>query len=93
MVLTVFADFKTLLDLIRNKLKGQLLVDDRTMIMERVIQLVSNLPQSSRKRVELTNVFLGELWYSLDHPPLTYVGEHFRYRMADGSFNVSDLGA
>ena len=63
--------------------------DDKTMIMERVIQLVAGLPTESRKREELTNSFLNELWYSLDHPPLRYVGDHFNYRMADGSNNAS----
>jgi hypothetical protein len=71
------------------KIKGETLTDDKTMIMERVIQLVSNLPTDSKLRVELTNKFLGELWYSLEHPPSIYVGEKFEYRQADGSYNVS----
>lgn len=58
------------------------------MIMERVIQLVSNLPGHSKMRLELTNNFLNELWYSLDHPPLLYIGEEFQYRRADGSYNA-----
>jgi len=82
-------DVKTLFDLIRNKAKGIMWVDDKTMLMERVIQLVSSLPHHSRKRVQLTNAFINELWYTLDHPPLLYVGERFNYRMADGSYNVS----
>jgi hypothetical protein len=64
------------------------LTDDKTMIMERVIQLVSNLPSNSKLRVELTNTFLGELWYSLEHPPSLYVGDKYQYRQADGSYNV-----
>jgi hypothetical protein len=59
------------------------------MIMERVIQLVSNLPTDSKNRVVLTNTFLNELWYSLEHPPSMYVGTKFQYRSADGSDNVS----
>jgi hypothetical protein len=70
------------------KLKGETLTDDKTMIMECVIQLVSNLPSNSKLRVELTNTFLGELWYSLEHPPSLYVGEKYQYRQADGSNNV-----
>ncbi len=80
-------------DLIRSKVRGDKLVDDKTMIMERVIQLVSELPHNSRKRVQLTNSFLSELWYTLDHPPLLYIGEKFQYRTADGSYNVGDLRA
>ncbi|KAI1800009.1 heme peroxidase [Daldinia bambusicola] len=80
-------DIKTVLDLARSKLKGEQLVDDKTMIMERVIQLVAGLPSNSRLREELTNTFLNELWYTLDHPPLLYIGEKHEYRMADGSWN------
>jgi hypothetical protein len=78
---------KTVLTLAKNKLKGQLLVDDKTMIMEHVIQLVAGLPHNSRLREELTNTFLNELWNTLGHPPLLYMGEKFQYRMADGSWN------
>lgn len=80
-------DVKTVLDLARSKLKGEQLTDDKTMIMERVIQLVSGLPHGSRLREELTNTFLNELWYTLDHPPLLYMGDKHQYRMADGSWN------
>jgi hypothetical protein len=80
-------DVKTVLELARSKLKGEQHTDDKTMIMERVIQLVAGLPDNSRLREELTNVFLNELWYTLDHPPLLYVGEKHQYRMADGSWN------
>ena len=82
-------DVKTLIDLIRSKLKGMDPVDDKTMLMERVIRLVAGLPSESRNRILLTNNFINELWYSLDHPPLIYVGEQYEYRMADGSYNVS----
>ena len=79
---------KTLKEVITAKLKKTQQTDDKTMIMERVIQLVSNLPTSSRLRVKLTNTFLNELWYSLEHPPALYVGDKYKYRMADGSYNV-----
>lgn len=72
-----------------SKVKGEQQTDDKTMIMERVIQLVSNLPSNSKLRTELTNTFLGELWYSLEHPPSLYVGEKYQYRQADGSYNAS----
>lgn len=80
-------DVRTVLALAKSKLRGEQLTDDKTMIMENVIQLVAGLPHSSRLREELTNSFLNELWYTLDHPPLLYVGEKHRYRMADGSWN------
>jgi hypothetical protein len=59
------------------------------MIMERVIQLVAGLPSNSKTRVVLTDQFIGELWYSLEHPPLLYMGDEYMYRRADGSYNVS----
>ncbi|CAK7232698.1 hypothetical protein SCUCBS95973_009190 [Sporothrix curviconia] len=77
---------KTVLELAKNKKKGGP-VDDRTMIMERVIQLVAGLPTTSRNRQFLTGEFVAELWNSLDHPPQLFVGDKFQYRMADGSFN------
>ncbi|KAI1254505.1 hypothetical protein MGN70_003909 [Eutypa lata] len=80
-------DVKTIVALAKSKLKGEQLQDDKTMIMEHVIQLVAGLPSNSRLREELTNSFLNELWYTLDHPPLLYVGEKHQYRMADGSWN------
>ncbi|RYP35414.1 hypothetical protein DL767_003821 [Monosporascus sp. MG133] len=80
-------DVKTVLTLAKSKLKGEQLTDDKTMIMEHVIQLVAGLPTNSRLREELTNTFLNELWYTLDHPPLLYLGEKHQYRMADGSWN------
>lgn len=70
----------------KGKLKGPI-IDDKTMIMERTIQLVAGLPHNSRLREELTNQFINELWYTLDHPPLLYLGDKHQYRMADGSWN------
>lgn len=63
-------DVGTVKDLIANKVSGEL-VDDKTYLMERIIQMVADLPGSSKKRTELTNVFLDELWNSIPHPPLS----------------------
>ncbi|KAK0624973.1 heme peroxidase [Bombardia bombarda] len=81
------ADYKTLKNMLLAKIKGEVLADDKTMIMERVIQMVSNLPSHSKTRVELTNAFVSQLWNSLEHPPSLYIGEKFQYRQADGSYN------
>jgi hypothetical protein len=43
----------------------------------------------------LTNAMLANLWDNLKHPPLSYLGDQWRYRTADGSHNnilYSDLG-
>ncbi|KAN0083249.1 hem peroxidase [Elaphomyces granulatus] len=88
-------DFGTLMDVIKNKVTGGL-VDDKTMLMEHIIQLVSRLPSNSKNRVDLTNAFLDELWSTLPHPPLSYIGDEYQYRSADGSKNnpiVPWLGA
>ncbi|KAK1833462.1 linoleate diol synthase [Podospora conica] len=81
------ADLKTLKAVVVGKIKGEKIKDDKTMLMEQVIQLVSNLNSDSKLRASLTSTFLKELWESIDHPPLLYVGNKFEYRMADGSNN------
>ncbi|KAH8127213.1 heme peroxidase [Trichoderma asperelloides] len=91
-----FSDLKTLKAIILSKLKGETQSDDKTMIMEKTIQLVAALPNGSKRQEVLTNMFIDELWYSLDHPPLLYMGDQFRFRQADGSNNnplMPKLGA
>ena len=56
--------------------------------MERLIGLVASLPQNSANRKKLTSTIIDTLWDSLQHPPLSYVGDKFQYRQADGSYNV-----
>lgn len=82
-------EIKTLIDIIIAKLKGETQQDDKTMIMERTIQLVAGLPDHSRTQEILTNSFIDKLWNSLDHPPLLYVGPESKYRRPDGWGNVS----
>ncbi|KAH7062119.1 fatty acid oxygenase [Macrophomina phaseolina] len=79
-------DAKTLKDVLNNKTRKEL-IDDKTYLMERVIQLVADLPSNSELRVDLTNTFVDELWGCLQHPPISYLGDQFVYRQADGSFN------
>ncbi|KAI9759515.1 MAG: hypothetical protein M4579_002274 [Chaenotheca gracillima] len=81
-----FKDVHTLMDVMKNKASGEL-ADDKTYIMERVIQLVSGLPPLSKNRIDLTNSFIDELWNSLQHPPLSYLGDKYTFRQADGSYN------
>jgi linoleate 10R-lipoxygenase len=56
--------------------------------MERTIALVAGLPNHSRTQETLTNSFIGQLWDSLDHPPLLNMGDEYKWRRPDGSFNV-----
>lgn len=81
-----FKDVNTLMDVMKEKTAGGL-ADDKTYLMERVIQLVSALPPASKNRIDLTNSFIDELWNSLQHPPISYLGDKFNYRQADGSYN------
>ncbi|KAB8232735.1 peroxidase/cytochrome P450 family protein [Aspergillus alliaceus] len=85
-----FQDLATAKNLIMSKAKGEP-VDDKTMLMEKIIQLVSGLPGNSKTRADLTNAFLNELWDSLPHPPLSYMGPEYSYRSADGSNNNPTL--
>ncbi|KAF9251277.1 hypothetical protein CBS147339_5695 [Penicillium roqueforti] len=85
-----FRDANTVKDLILSKASGEL-VDDKTYLMERIIQMVADLPGNSKNRTELTSVFLDELWNSLPHPPLSYMGDEYQYRSADGSNNNPTL--
>lgn len=56
--------------------------------MERIIALTASLPQNSKMRAKLSHTLVGTLWDSLQHPPLSYFGDKFQYRTADGSYNV-----
>ncbi|EQL36018.1 prostaglandin-endoperoxide synthase 1 [Blastomyces dermatitidis ATCC 26199] len=77
---------RTLLAVVKSKASGKP-TDDKEYLMERIIQLVANLPAESSARTQLTQTFVKSLWVSLPHPPLTYLGDEYRYRAADGSNN------
>ncbi|KIV80968.1 hypothetical protein PV11_08425 [Exophiala sideris] len=62
-------------------------LDDRTYLMERIIQLAADLPVTSTSSATLTNAFLNQLWTDLQHPPQSYLGNNFVFRKADGSGN------
>ncbi|KAG2418203.1 hypothetical protein HFD88_001304 [Aspergillus terreus] len=83
-------DVNTLASMIKTEATGQY-IDDKTMLMEHIMQLVSKFPDGSKTRETLTNLFLNELWTSLPHPPLSYVGDKYAYRSADGSYNNPTL--
>ncbi|KAG9254518.1 heme peroxidase family protein [Emericellopsis atlantica] len=71
-------------------------VNDRKYLVERVIQLAASLPNDSKLRSDLNAKFIGTLWRNLQHPPISYLGDEFRYRSADGSnnnFMYPQLGA
>lgn len=55
--------------------------------MEKILQLAASLPAGSKGLDDLTNQFLKLLWENLEHPPLSYQGDEYKYRTADGSNN------
>ncbi|PYH96256.1 heme peroxidase [Aspergillus ellipticus CBS 707.79] len=79
-------DIKTLVEVAKDAATGEP-VNDRHYITERIIQLASGLPSTSRNGKELTNTFLKQLWDDLEHPPISYLGRESSYRSADGSGN------
>ncbi|KAI9681280.1 MAG: hypothetical protein M1817_002563 [Caeruleum heppii] len=79
-------DFDTILKMVKSKLLGDPL-DDKKYLMEKVIQLASALPDRSDKRTQLTRAFIDDLWTSLEHPPVSYLGQQYIYRQSDGSMN------
>jgi hypothetical protein len=56
--------------------------------LEKIIQLACSLPHGSPGEKKLTGELLDILWTNLKHPPLSYMGDDWRYRTADGSNNV-----
>ncbi|RDW87901.1 hypothetical protein BP5796_03595 [Coleophoma crateriformis] len=79
-------DLKLLIDGVHSKAQHQG-IDDKQYIMERVIQLAISFPNDSAIQKRLTEFLVKELWDSLEHPPLTYLGDKYEYRCADGSNN------
>jgi hypothetical protein len=65
--------------------------------MEHLIALTASLPSSSKAQLKLSHTIVKSLWgtdgIGLEHPPMSYVGDQFKYRQPDGSYNVSDRGA
>ncbi|KAL9592549.1 MAG: hypothetical protein Q9179_006606, partial [Wetmoreana sp. 5 TL-2023] len=81
-----FKDYNTMMQVMKSKATGEL-QDDKTYTMEHLMQLVAGLPSNSKLRVDLTNSFINELWNSLEHPPMSYLGDKYIYRQPDGSCN------
>ncbi|KAK5938503.1 hypothetical protein PMZ80_009474 [Knufia obscura] len=63
------------------------MVDDRKYQMESIIQLAASLPEGSDALNGLSHAFIKLLWENLQHPPLSVLGDQYKYRQADGSHN------
>jgi hypothetical protein len=70
--------------------------NDDNLLLERLIQLLAKLPPTSVEGRELTDGFINQLWDGLNHPPVSSLGDKYKYRQPDGSFNnilAPQLGA
>jgi linoleate 8R-lipoxygenase/9,12-octadecadienoate 8-hydroperoxide 8R-isomerase/linoleate 8R-lipoxygenase/9,12-octadecadienoate 8-hydroperoxide 8S-isomerase len=89
-----FEDIDTLLQFLNASIVG--VQDDSDLILEHLIQLFAKLPPTSQEGKNLEDGFIHRLWSSLDHPPVSSLGEAHKYREPDGSNNnvyVPRLGA
>ncbi|KAH8668546.1 heme peroxidase [Xylariales sp. PMI_506] len=71
------------------------LTDDREYLLENTIKWAASYGKGSPAAGILTDAMLANLWDNLKHPPLSYMGDKWRYRTADGSHNnilYPDLG-
>ncbi|KAL1622700.1 hypothetical protein SLS54_004718 [Diplodia seriata] len=86
------SSYKVLLTLCDQLSAGS--IDDREYVLvqnEQVIRLAARLPDDSNIRDFMTNFFVKKLWENLQHPPLSYLGDKYKYRDAEGRNNVSSL--
>ena len=67
------------------QLCGHLLIDTK-QVRSRA-QLVGSMPNDSNRRAQLVESQVQKKYDSMLHPPLTYLGDAFQYRTADGKFN------
>lgn len=80
-----FKDYDTLLAFVKTSITG--VDDDNKLLLEGLVQLLSKLPSQSKELKELSDAFITQLWGVLEHPPAQSLGNQYKYRKADGSYN------
>lgn len=80
-------NFGFLTSLTDTKLLDGGVVDDRKYQLESIIQLAASLPAGSDTLNTIGEKLISLLWNDLQHPPLSILGDAYKYRQADGSFN------
>lgn len=80
-----FNDFETLLKFLNASMTG--VVDDDKLLLEKLVQLLYKLPPDSKELKQLSDGFINQLWSTLNHPPVQFLGGQYKYRKADGSYN------
>ena len=80
------SDIPTLIDYVKTAVTHDPL-NDKTYLTERLLKVASELPINSKEGITLSNKFVQQLYDDLQHPPIAQLGDQYRYRTADGSFN------
>lgn len=55
--------------------------------MEQILRLAASMPEGSQALEDITTRFIKLLWNNLEHPPLSFLGQEYKYRQADGYNN------
>ncbi|KAL6717332.1 hypothetical protein ACLMJK_005247 [Lecanora helva] len=79
-------DVFTLAELAKDAATGKP-IDDKKFLMERLIQVASELPLTSKNGNLINDKFIQKLYDDLEHPPAKFLNDEYRYRTADGSSN------
>ncbi|KAF8578807.1 linoleate diol synthase [Ramaria rubella] len=75
-------------------LKDSKAIDDRKLLLENALVFLSRLPNNELSQ-SLQDKAIVLLFYDLPHPPATYMGNAYKWRTADGSYNnvsIPDMG-
>jgi len=80
-----FKDVETLLTMFVAEAEG--VQDDKKLLLENMIRLLSKLNPEEKISRQLTGGFINNLYNALPHPALTTLDAKYKYRQADGSFN------
>jgi len=80
-----FQDVETLLTLFVSKQKE--VQNDKQLLLENMIQLLSRLDPTEKLSRQLTGGFVNTLWDERQHPNLSSLDSRYQYRTSDGSYN------
>jgi cytochrome P450 len=62
-------------------------LDDRKLLLEHVLVLISRLPDKSGLGKKLMDRAIALLYNDLPHPPATFISNDYTWRRADGAYN------
>lgn len=71
-------DASTLMQVGAHAFTGDL-VDDKNLLMERLIQVGAALPVDNHSGRKISQTLITQLWNDLDHPPMSYLGDKVIY--------------